>query len=569
MFKRTPLLATLLLVIASCSSSADDISKLKATGGARYGGEIRFMLGDKVSTLLPIQATDLYTHRVTSQLFDPILGLDATGKNVVPALAESYTISKDATVFTFKIRNGVYFHDDDCFGGEGRELTAEDVKFTLDMACSGLKENEISWLLVDRVKGAKAFNSASHTSFKEGGVEGIQATDKNTLVVTLAEPCVNFDKILTFGGFGVFPKEAYDTYGKDLKNHPVGTGPFILKEKTDKKIRLERNSRYWKKDQFGNQLPFLGAVEITYATDKRSELMAFRNQKIDLVLEIPAEEVENVLGSLQEAQAGKTVKHKVDSKQAAALTYIAMSQDNPVFKDVRVRKAFNIAVNRDQLVNETLMGEGYPAKNGFIPNTDFYNASRVKGFAFDVAKAQALLAEAGYAGGANFPVLTLYVAGKNDSDYHRLAKGIAEQLKQNLNINLTVKLCSIEERSAAIASGKASIWVSTWIADYPDPETFLSLFYGGNIKANATFVNPFKYKSPAFDKLYVQASKELDAAKRLDLIVKCDQMIVDDAVVIPVMNSDFITMINSRVRNFETNSLEMLDFSAIFIKEPK
>lgn len=568
MFKRTPLLATLLILVASCSSSVDDISELKASGGARYGGEFRFMLGDKVSTLLPIQAIDLYTQRVTSQLFDPILSLDATGKNVIPALAESYTISKDATVFTFKIRNGVYFHDDECFGGEGRELTAEDVKFTLDMACSGLKENEVSWLLVDRVKGAKAFNSASHTSFKEGGVEGIQATDKSTLVVTLTEPCVNFDKILTFSGFGVFPKEAYDKYGKDLKNHPVGTGPFILKEKTDKKIRLERNPRYWKKDQFGNQLPFLGAVEITYATDKRSELLAFRNQKIDLVLEIPAEEVENVLGSLQEAQAGKTVKHKVDSKQAAALTYIGMSQDHAVFKDARVRKAFNIAVNRDQLVNNTLMGEGYPVKNGFIPNTDFYNASRVKGFNFDISKAQSLLADAGYPGGVGFPELTLYVSGKNDSDYHRLAKGVADQLKQHLNVNLKVKLCTIEERSAAVASGKAAIWVATWIADYPDPETFLSLFYGGHVKANAN-INPFKYKNPAFDKLYVQASKELDADKRLDLIVKCDQMIIDDAVVIPVMNSDFITMINSRVRNFETNSLEKLDFSAIFIKEPK
>jgi len=569
MFKQITLLAALFLVISSCSESGDDLADLKAAGGARYGGEFRFMSPEKVSSLLPLQAVDIYTQRITSQIFDPLLSLDPSGKNVIPSIAESYTVSKDATLFTFKIRRGVYFHDDDCFGGEGRELTAEDVKFTLDMACSGLKENEVSWLLVDRIQGAQDFNSATRKVFREGGVSGIKVTDKNTLTITLTEPCASFDKILTYSGFGVFPKEAYDTYGKELKDHPVGTGPFVLKEKTGKKIVLSRNPRYWKKDQFGNQLPFLAGIVMTYATDKRSELMAFRNSEIDLVLEIPADDVENVLGSLQEAQAGKTVKHKVDSKQSLSVTFIGLAHNHPAFKDVRVRKAFNLAVDRELLVNNHLKGEGYPVTNGIIPNADFYPASRVKGFKYDIAQAQSLLAGAGFANGAGMPELTLYINGQKDSDRHRLALGVAEQLKNNLNVNVIVKLCSIEERNAAVSSGKAAMWVSGWIADYPDPENFLSLFYGGNIQANATFINPFKYRNPAFDKMYLQATKELDPKKRLDLMVKCDQMVIDDAVVMPMITDDFITMINSRIRNFETNPLEVLDFSLIFIKEPK
>jgi oligopeptide transport system substrate-binding protein len=224
MFKQVIVLASILTVFAACTDSSDDLSDMKAVGGARYGGEFRFMSPEKVSGLLPIHAVDIYTQRITSQLFDPLLRLDPSGKKVIPSIAESYTVSPDATVFTFKIRKGVYFHDDECFGGEGRELTAEDVKFTLDMACSGLPENEVGWLLVDRIKGASEFNAATQSGFKEGGVSGIAVPDNHTLVITLTEPFASFDKILTYGGFGVFPKEAYDKYGKQLSRHPVGTG---------------------------------------------------------------------------------------------------------------------------------------------------------------------------------------------------------------------------------------------------------------------------------------------------------------------------------------------------------
>jgi oligopeptide transport system substrate-binding protein len=569
MLRVLPLLTAAAVALFSCSGSSGDLSGLQAAGGAKYGGVFRFMLQEKVTTLLPIQSSDVYSQRVIAQIFDPILGIDASGRNVVPAIAESIAASKDGREYTLKIRSGVYFHDDPCFDGEGRELTAEDVKFTLDMACSGLDINESSWLLTDRIEGAAAFFNSTKKEFREEGVSGIQVVDRNTLRIVLSEPCAFFDKILSFQGFGVFPKEAYTRYGRDLKTHPVGTGPFILQSNTAKAIKLGRNPRYWKKDQFGNQLPFLEAVEISYATDKRSELLAFRKAQIDMVLELPADEVENALGSLSEAQAGKTVKHKVDSRRSASVTYLGLAHGNPAFKDLRVRRALNMAIDRNTLVNTTLMGEGYPALHGFIPDNDMYNADRVKGFRFDPAAAQSLLAQAGFPGGTGFPQLMLYVSGVRDSDNHKIAKGIAGQLKANLNIDLQIKLCSIQERNDAISGGKAAIWVAGWVADYPDPENFLSLFYGGNIVMESNVINPFKYKSAQYNKLYDQAAREMNAGKRMSLIIRCDQQLVDDAVVIPVLSDDLVTMINSRVRNFETNSLELVDLSAIFIKEPR
>ena len=119
--------------------------------------------------------------------------------------------------------------------------------------------------------------------------------------MTIKATFFGFEKILTHPSLGIFPKEAYEKYGKKLKKHAVGSGPFVLEKITDKGLKLKRNKNYWKKDRFGNQLPFISNIEITYTKNKRLELLAFRNSKIDLVLDIPVEEIEFILGTLIEA----------------------------------------------------------------------------------------------------------------------------------------------------------------------------------------------------------------------------------------------------------------------------
>lgn len=568
MFKRIILHSLILAGLLSCGRNTG-IEELKAVGGAKYGGVFRFMSSEKIETFFPLESTSLYNQRITSQLFDPILKLDASGSKVIPSIAEKFSVTPDGRSITLDIRKGVYFHPDDCLDGEGRELTAEDVKFTLDMACSGLKINQISYLLIDKIVGAEEYNKATTKAYKEGGVSGIQTEGKYKLTIKLKDAFTGFDKLLTYSALGIFPKEAYDFYKDDIGKHPVGTGAFMLSKSDNDGIILVRNPNYWKKDQFGNKLPFLEEVHLSYAKDKQSELKAFRDREIDLVLEIPSEDVENILGSLQEAQEGKTVKHKVDSKPSFSVTYIAMAQNNEYFKDVRVRQAINHAVNRIDLVNHAIQGDGYPVEYGYIPSTPFYPAEKVKGPDYNITKAKKLLADAGYPEGKGFPVVQLYVSGNKDATNHLLAKAVAKQLKSNLNIDLNVKLVSFDERNKIVKSGEAKMWISGWVADYPDGENFLSIFQGKYANTNSSFLNPFKYNNPKFDAIYDQINRELNDKKRTELIIECDQLIVDDAVVIPLTNDDFITMINSRIRNFKTNSLENLDFSDIFIKEPK
>lgn len=558
------------LTLNSCTGDGGEVNDGKvAIGGKKYGGEFSFMSSEKITSLLPTSCADKYTSRIVSQLYEPLLSIDAKTMKPIPCIAESFKVSDDAKVYTFKIRKGVKFHKDECLH-DGRELNANDVKFSLDMACSGLEENHNAYLLVNRIEGGVEFNEKSNKTISAEGVSGIKVLDDYTVQITLVNSFAGFESILAHPSLGIFPREAWDTYGKDAYKHPVGTGAFMLESMTDEKISLVRNDDYWRQDEFGNKLPFLDKVLITYTKDKRSELMAFRESKSDLVLEIPVEEIEHILGTLQEAQEGKNVKHKVESEASMSINYIAMSLDSDEFNDIRVRKAFNLAIDRNSIVDDYLEGEGWPAIHGFVPAAvKNFPADKVKGHNFDPELAKNLMKQAGYSSSKPFPVLDFYVNGLEGSSVHKMAQAFANQLETNIDVKLNVKLCSIDDRQKAITEGKAKIWRAGWIADYPDPENFLAMFYGGNITNQSIMMNQFKFQNDDYDDIYEQAILEADFEKRMDLFLKLDQMVVDEAAVIPILTDDHVIMINARVRDFKTNALETMNLSEVFIKEPR
>lgn len=559
------LLLTLALVLSCKEDKPQEDKVIDVVGSVRYGGDFKFMSKEKVSQIFPLSITDVYANRVASQIFEGLLKIDTKSMEVVPAIAKSYKKSDDSKVFTFNLNEGIYFHDDECFPeGKGREVKAQDFKYSLEMACSKNNLNKIAWLLKDKILGANDYYNGEAES-----VEGIKVIDDYTLEIKLESPFSAFQKILSHNGLSVFPKEAIEHYGDDVVTNPVGTGAFMLEELTADKIVLKSNKNYWGTDEFGNQLPFLDRVIMTYSKTKEDELLAFRAEEIDLVLDIPVEEVENVLGSLREAQEGKNVKHKVDSKSSMSISYYGFAHESKLFSDKKVRKAFNLAIDREAIIDTWLEGEGWAAKNGFVPIMSGYPNSSVNGYTFDTDKAKALMAEAGYKDGANFPETKLYVNASEGSGVHKLAKAVVFSLKQNLGIDIRIKLCTIDEREKALRAGEAVFWRTGWVADYPDPENFLNLFYGGNMESSDINVNPFRYKNKKFDKLFEQAMAEVDEDKRMDLLAECDQIIIDDAVVMPLLTDDFVTMVNLKIRNFVSNEMEQLDFSTIFIKELK
>ncbi|MCO5258530.1 MAG: ABC transporter substrate-binding protein [Crocinitomicaceae bacterium] len=549
-----------ILLLTSCGgkeTKTDDITLIN--GGRTYGGELVFSNSEEINETFPLAAANKHVISISSQIYETLLNIEPTTLKVIPGIATDFSSNDAGDVYTFKIRKGVYFHEDACFGGKGRELTPEDVKYSLDFACSGSELNKDENSLVNKIKGASEFKASSTKSFPKDGVPGIKVKG-DAVEITLNKPFIGFEELLTRKNIVIFPKEAIEKYGNDIKTHPVGTGPFKL-EKMDKNgIRLVRNDSYWQKDEFGNQLPYLSSILLKYIPSKKEEMLAFRNKDIDLLLDIPADEIENVLGTLQEAMAGKNVKHKVESSQSLNIEYIGFNTAEGVFASKDVREAFVYAVDPSELIEKYIGGDGYPATNGFVPEIEGTN-NQTPSPAVNPEKARKLLAQAGYANGNNFPETVIYVNGVEGSKNEALIKGYCAIIKRELNVNLSIKLCTLTEREAAISNGEAKIWRAGWIADYPSPLSFLENFYSNNNVANQ-----FRYSNDEFNTNYQAAQLEKDARKRGYYFIKAQSKIAQDAVVAPLVVNNMLFMVNARVKGVKANILEDLNFKDAYIK---
>ncbi|MDD2982048.1 MAG: ABC transporter substrate-binding protein [Crocinitomicaceae bacterium] len=556
----------LFLIVLSCSS--ENTKQPIAVGGPIYGGTLNMLYSDKVNSLFPLAIETVYQQRLSNQIFETLLKFNNDGNQIIPSLCESYKIENEGKTYTFKIRKNVYFQDNPCFAnGKGRLLTAEDVKFSLEFACSGLPENKVFHLFEKIIDGAEEFQKNTKKTLAQYAVSGIKVIDKHTISINLKSSFGDFEKVLTHSSLGIFPKEAYQKYGTSIEKNPVGTGAFQLKSWTNEEIKLIRNERYWKKDNFGNQLPYLNAISIRYSKNKKAELEAFKAEKIDLILNIPANEIENTIGTLEEAQAGKNVKHKLYSKKSLSVNFLAFTNHTAPFNNIDVRRAFNLAIDRNQLIKNSLDGQGYEITNGFVPAIEGYPSEKIQQEKFNILEAKKLLLKAGYPNGEGFPEVEIYTNTNVEGTALKLIQELKNQIKDHLNIDLKIVYGGQKERLKAISQGKAVMWKNGWVADYPDPLSFLESFRIYDPTSPFSFDN--QQNSDLFATILAEATVEKNDEKRNELYLKCDQMIVDQLPVILLYNDDFISMANAKVRNFKTNSLEQMDFSILFISNSR
>jgi oligopeptide transport system substrate-binding protein len=549
-----------IILFASCSRNSTPEQKL-ALGGKAYGGSFRFMSSEKINALFPMHSMDIYSQRINTHIYESLFKESTENQSVKPHLIESYTKSADGLLFTFTLKKGIAFHEDPCFDDKTRELTAKDVVFVLQFACSKSELNHLSHLLVSKIVGSEEFYRKSSNT-----ISGIKLINSHKFSIALSQPFTNFEKLLSHPSLGMFPEEALKKYGNAILTHPVGTGPFVLNYMNGKGISLKRNNNYWRKDKFGNSLPFLSQIEMKYGKDKNSELKAFQNNEIDIILNVPTENVTNLFGSLNEAQKGKNQKHKVYSRRSSRINYLAFSTDQEPFDDVLVRKAFLSAIDLNKVTSDILMGEGIPASSGFIPEINGYVADTSFLIEYNPQKAKSLLARAGYPMGNGFPSLTLWVNTLSGTSTNLWTQNVTEQLKNNLGIDVKIKLCSYIERQEAIKNGEALFWKTGWIADYPDPESFVSIFYQKYSQINSSWGN-ISCLNKNFDDTYISYLLEKNQDKRIAYLNKCNQYIMDEAIILPVYFEDLFVVYNLKVRDFTVNSIETMDLSSVYFKE--
>lgn len=547
----------------------------KAKGGVYYGGVFRMNEVEDFRNLFPLNITEVTSHRIANQVYEGLVKLSQDDLTILASLAEKWEKNADASQWTFHIRKGVKFHDDPCFSdGKGREVTAKDFKYCFERLCTSSPENQqFNGSFKDRVVGANEYyQSTIDKKPLTGGVSGVKVIDDYTIEIDLVHSFAGFLNILSTPGCWVYPQEAQEKYGVDMRVKCIGTGAFQVKNiKEGDNVILERNPNYWNVDEFGNQLPYLDALKFTFIKEKKSELLEFKRGNLDMIFRLPIEMIPDILGELDHAKEGNT-PFEMQVVPAMSTFYLGFQNQGEIFNKKEVRLAFNYAIDREKIVNYTLQGEGIPGIYGIVPPSfKEYDIKSLKGFSFDVDKARKYMATAGYPDGKGFPKLTLQINSGGGDRNIQTAEVIQKMLKENLNIDVEINVMPFAEHLESLETGKAQFWRSAWVADYPDPETFLSLLYGKNVPEKLTdksYLNSVRYKSPKFDSLLSAALREVDDKKRFNLYLQADQVAIDDAAIMPVFYDENYRLIQTNVKNFTANAMEYRDLSHVYF-EPK
>ena len=505
----------------------------------------RYNESSGIASLDPAFAKSQSVMWMIHQLFNTLIEVDQD-MQLVPAIAKSWETSADNLSLTFHLRNDVYFHDDPAFsGGKGRKLVAADVAYSFNRIIDKNSASPGSWIFNSRVDSIKPFNALDDTTFQ----------------LKLIRPFQPILGILSMQYCSIVAREVIEKYGSEVRRHPVGTGPFaFVAWEEGQALVLKKNIRYHERDSFGYALPYLDGVKVNFYDSKATEFLEFRQQRLDFINDIDASFKDDVLtktGNLKKQWQGKLLLNKHAYLNIEYFGILSDSLNDFVksspLRMLKFRQAINFGINRKKMMLYLRNSIGTAAASGFVPmGLPSYNDSIVTGFTFDPIKAKALLAESGY---LKDPVgITLLTIPQ----YANLASYVANELNQ---IGILVKVEAMQKSLLLEQTSKsqAVFFRGSWIADYPDAENYLSVFYS----KNPAPPNYTRYNNPAFDELYEKAIAEKSDSLRYRMYQDLDKMIVRDAPIVPLWYDMVIHLVHPYVENFKPNSLNMLELRRV------
>ncbi len=477
------------------------------------------------------------------QLYNTLIEVDAD-MQLKPSVAKSWEFSEDNKTIVFHLRNDVFFQDDGAFEvGKGRKLVANDVVYSFNRIIDKNTASPGAWIFNNRVDSINPFMAINDSTFQ----------------LKLQKPFQPILGILSMQYCSIVPKEAVEKYGKDFRRHPVGTGPFgFVAWEEGQALVLKKNTHYFEKDMEGNALPYLDGIKVNFYDSRATEFLAFRQNKLDFINDIDPSFKDEILtktGNLK-----KEWKDVIDLQKHPYLNieYFGILADttnkllkNSPLKLLKIRQAINYAIDRKKMMLYLRNSIGTAAESGFIPQGfPSFNKEKVKGYFYDPAKAKLLLAEAGFINGKNLPEITLLTIPV----YANLASYVANELKQ---IGITVKVEAIQKSLLLEQTSKsqALFFRGSWIADYPDAENYLSVFYS----KNPSPPNYTRFKNNAFDELYERALSETNDSLRYGLYQEMDKIIIANAPVVPLWYDMALHLVHKNIQHFDANSMNMLE----------
>ncbi|HOY68860.1 MAG TPA: ABC transporter substrate-binding protein [Candidatus Ozemobacteraceae bacterium] len=497
----------LLLAVAGCGGRPVAPSAPVVREEPVYGGVYRRAFSSPVIMLDPAEVNDSYSHEVARQIFEGLLEFDADGR-VVPALAASWTISADRLTYRLFLRPDARFQavsgpDDKPTRNGGRSVTAEDVSYTLHrLMAPGFPNRKGKNYFV--IRGAAAY-AASQTPT----IEGIRAVATDTIEFTLEKPFTPFLSLLALNFAFLVPREDVEGLGAEFGWNPVGAGPFTWAGRASDTIVLRANAGYYR------GRPYLDRIEFPVISD---EIERFRRFKAGELMhnDVPDPEYKNV----RQDPAWSPFFQEVSRW---GIYYLGFDVTKPPFDNVKVRQAINEAIDREAIVKLVINDRARIARGALPPGILGYN-QKLRGYTYDLARARALLAEAGYPAGKGFPEITLQV--NRDEIHVRTAEFVLANLR-DIGISCRMKEVDFPEHLAAVQSGQTPFFRMGFTVDYPDPDNFLySLFHSSNIGPAGNYS---RYANARVDELLERARFEIDPKERIQLYQQAEQIIVDDA----------------------------------------
>ncbi len=502
-------------LLAGCGSSqptaapaeeAAVTAETETVSEPKMGGSVTVGISNDLDTSLdPHTSTSAGKREIFYNIFEGLVKSDEDG-NFVPALAESYEISDDATLFTFHLRQGVKFHN-------GSDMTAEDVVYTLD-----------------RCRGADT-GVALLAAYAQ--IESATATDDYTVEIKLSEPNIEFLAYLTTA---VVPSD-YD--GQDT--FPIGTGPFKYKSRSvQENIVLEKNSEYWGESAYLDEVVF----KIVENTDAMT--LAMQSGSIDIAVHRVASDLENI------------DRAKYDLIETPSNIVQAMYLNNAVepLNDIRVRQALNYAVNIDDVITMTNDGLGIPLGSSIYPSFGkYFMPELADAYPYDPEKAKSLLKEAGAEGMS----LTITVPS-NYTVHVNAAQVIAEELKA-VGINAKINLVEWATWLSDVYQGRNfEATVVGFDASYLTARALLERFMSDNAK------NMINFNNADYDAAMKAAFAATDDASQTEYYKTAEKILSDEAANVYLMDPNEITVVSNKLGGYVSYPMFVIDMSKVYYK---
>ena len=381
-----------------------------------------------------------------------------------------------------------------------------------------------------------------------------EAVNDTTLKIHLTQPFPPFLGILTMQYCAVVPHEIVDYYKNDYSSNPIGTGPFQFKMWDEgNKMVFVKNENYFEKDEKGNSLPYLDAVAITFVKDEEVEFLKFLNGDLDFVSGREGsykEEIFTADGKLKqkyEAQITMLSHPYLNTEYLGILVNdeLDIVANSPLKKKL-VRQAINYGFDRDQMIAYLRKNIGTPAHSGFIPKgLPSYNEDEVKGYTYNPE---------------NLPEITLFTT----MGYVDLCEFIQHQLGE-IGIKVKVEILQATTHRELVARSKLNFFRKSWIADYPDAENYLALFYSKNFTPHGP--NYTQFKNFEFDKLYEKAQSEINDSIRYTIYRDMDKILIEEAPVITLYYDEVVRLIQANVHDLGINPINLLTLKHVKIEK--